>query len=337
ENIAEILELAGYVVSMAENGKKGVDAALKQKPDLIICDIMMPELDGFGVLNIMQRNPDLKLIPFIFLTAKADAGDFRKGMGVGADDYITKPFSPTDLLHSIDVRLKKTAQLKLVSKGMEGVTQLIRITQGETALESFVEGKKIERYKRKQIIYSEGNHPIWLFYILKGKVKIFVSNTDGKELVVTLCRAGDFFGYSSLLEGSVYKDRAAALEDTELAVVSKQEFENLMRSNYEISQKFIKLLAKNITAKEQQLINLAYDSLRKKVADALIRLRDKFKENEDETFTIKISRENLASVAGTATESLIRTLTDFKNEKLIDIQSGSITILDSSKLKKMLN
>src|SRR5438046_1435193 len=107
ENTAEILELANYKVTTAENGKIGVEKALEEKPDLIICDVMMPVLDGYGVLHLLNMNPQLKGIPFIFLTAKAERSDFRKGMEMGADDYITKPFSDIELLRAIEMRLKK--------------------------------------------------------------------------------------------------------------------------------------------------------------------------------------------------------------------------------------
>ncbi|HNF42741.1 MAG TPA: response regulator, partial [Ferruginibacter sp.] len=89
DNTAEILELAGYKVTTAENGKVGVEKAIQEKPDLIICDIMMPVLDGYGVLHLLNKNPELTGIPFIFLTAKAERSDLRKGMEMGADDYIT--------------------------------------------------------------------------------------------------------------------------------------------------------------------------------------------------------------------------------------------------------
>ena len=108
ENTAEILELAGYKAFTAENGRQGVDLAIKEKPSVIICDIMMPELDGYGVLHLLRKNPDTQHIPFIFLTAKAERTDFRKGMEMGADDYITKPFDEIELLNAIEARLKKT-------------------------------------------------------------------------------------------------------------------------------------------------------------------------------------------------------------------------------------
>ena len=107
ENTAEILELSNYEVVTAENGKEGVKAASEELPDLIICDVMMPELDGFGVLRILSQNPVTATIPFIFLTARTEKSDFRKGMSLGADDYITKPFDDVDLLNAIEIRLKK--------------------------------------------------------------------------------------------------------------------------------------------------------------------------------------------------------------------------------------
>src|SRR5687767_13359151 len=112
ENTAEILELAGYKTFTAENGKRGVEVALREKPSVIICDIMMPELDGYGVLHLLRKNADTQNIPFIFLTAKTERSDFRKGMEMGADDYITKPFEDIELLNAVEIRLKKATILE---------------------------------------------------------------------------------------------------------------------------------------------------------------------------------------------------------------------------------
>ena len=117
ENLAEILTLSNFDVITAENGKVGVQKALQESPDLIICDVMMPELDGFGVLHILSKKPKTADIPFIFLTAKAEKTDFRKGMNLGADDYITKPFDDMELLDAIEVRLKKTQRIKKIFDG----------------------------------------------------------------------------------------------------------------------------------------------------------------------------------------------------------------------------
>lgn len=337
-NTAEILELSNYKVIMAENGKVGVEKAIKHTPDLIICDIMMPELDGYGVLHAVQKNDVIKNTPFIFLTAKTERSDFRKSMDLGADDYITKPFTGAELLTAVDSRLKKIELLKReLSPGLEGLQHLMETSFGSTILQSLTQDRNINKYKKKQTIYSEGNHPNRLYYIIKGKVKTYKSNEDGKELVTELFCPGDFLGYIALLEGSVYKDTAETLEETELAIIPKEDFEELINTNREVAQKFIRLLANNISAKETQLLGLAYNSLRKKVAEALILLQKKYHEKEGTEFTIDISRENLATIAGTATESLIRTLSDFRNEKLIDIKEGSIIIINQKKLEHLLN
>ena len=113
ENTAEILELAGYKTITAENGRQGVDLALKNKPDVIVCDIMMPELDGYGVLHLLRKNAGTESVPFIFLTAKTERSDFRKGMEMGADDYITKPFDENELLSAVELRLKQLSCLNI--------------------------------------------------------------------------------------------------------------------------------------------------------------------------------------------------------------------------------
>jgi CheY-like chemotaxis protein/CRP-like cAMP-binding protein len=337
ENTAEILELSHYQVYAACNGKEGMEKALDNKPDLILCDIMMPELDGYGVLHMMQKNPDLQDIPFIFLTAKTEKDEIRRGMSLGADDYITKPFDPTDLLNAVEGRLKKVEAIRQhVQDGMTSVHDLPDITRGEKALQNFLEGRHFDQFKKKQRIYNEGNHPIRLYFLQKGKVKIYKTNDDGKEFIIRIANEGEFFGYIALLEDAVYKESAEALEDSEIIALPKSEFEELVHSNGEVSEKFIKLLACDVSEKEEQLVRIAYNSLRKKVADALLSVCKKYKDAENRC-AISLSRDNLAAVAGTATESLIRTLTDFKAEKLIDIVDGKIRILNLPKLERMVN
>ena len=337
ENTAEILELANYKVLTASNGKLGIETALAQLPDLIVCDIMMPVLDGFGVLHALHKNESVKNTPFIFLTAKTERSDLRRGMELGADDYITKPFSGTELLNAIEGRLKKADLIKAeFTSGLDGVNRLLAASGSKDALEFLTNDRDVNKYKKKQTVYNEGNRAARLFYIVKGKVKAFKSNDDGKELVVELYNEGDFIGYVALLEGSSYKETTEAMEESELAIIPKADFDELMNNNPQVAQKFIQLLAKNVAEKEQHLLGLAYNSLRKKVADALMSLQKKYKTG-DENFSISISRENLASIAGSATESLIRTLGDFRSEKLIDIREGNIIILNEKKLENMLN
>ncbi len=338
ENTAEILMLSNYKVFTATDGKEGVEVALKENPDLVICDIMMPVLDGYGVLHMLQKNEATKNTPFIFLTAKTERADFRKGMELGADDYITKPFSGTELLTAIESRLKKAELLRQpFGIGFNTLEGLIHANNSEDLLKELTNGRNTNKYKKKQLVFSQGNRPTCLFYIQKGKVKVYKSNEDGKELVVNLYNEGDFLGHITLLENTNYKDTAEAMEESEIAIIPKDDFELLVNNNQQVSKKFIQLLANNISEKENQLLGMAYNSLRKKVADALIRMCKKYNAGKEENFSIDISRDNLASIAGTATESLIRTLSDFKAEKLIDIKESSIIILNEKKLENLLN
>lgn len=339
ENTAELLELSNYHVFTAENGKQGIEVAIREKPDLILCDIMMPEVDGYGVLHVLNQHADLSRTPFIFLSAKSDRSDFRKGMDLGADDYITKPFTATELLNAIQRRLQKSELVKqIIEEGIKESNPFHFHESGEQTLHRFIEGRGVSNYKKKQVVYFEGNRPLYLFFVNKGKVKTFKTNEDGKELITGLYNAGEFFGYVSMLEGTTYRETAQVVEDAELISIPKSEFEELVYHNAEVAKSFIKLLSHNIVEKEQQLLNIAYNSLRKKVADALLLMKEKLSQAHPEgQLSIQLSRENMAAIAGTATESFIRTLTDFKNERLIDIIDGHIVILNEARLRNMRN
>lgn len=337
ENLGDILGLANYNVLLAENGKIGIELALKHKPELIICDIMMPVLDGYSVIHMLQKNQETCDIPFIFLTAMAERAEVRKGMELGADDYLTKPFNGTELLNAVESRLRKVNMLKEKISGINGLNKLIDSISGKEALDKFLQNRTHNKYKKKQEIYSEGKYPHSLFYIEKGKVKTYKINDDGKEFIVGLYNEGDFVGYTSLFDGTAYRDTAETIEECEIATIPKAEFDELINSNREVLFKFVKLLANNVFEKETQLLGIAYNSIRKKVADALITLSKKYKNEKDGQFSMRISRENLANMAGTAKESLIRTLSDFKDENLIDIREGDIVITNEKKLINMLN
>jgi CRP-like cAMP-binding protein len=336
DNTAEILELASYDVLTAENGKSGVDLAKKGNPDLIVCDVMMPELDGYGVLYMLGKNPATASIPFIFLTAKAERGDFRKGMSLGADDYLTKPFEEMELLNAIEGRLKKSETLKAeFSRNIEGIQQFYDSARSLSDLSKLSENRKCRNYKKKETIFYEGDMPTGLYFINKGKVKTYKMNKEGKEYITGLFKEGDFFGYMPMLDGSNYTESASTLEESELFKIPKEDFVALINSNREVSHKFIKMLANDIHEKEDQLLNLAYNTVRKRVAEALLLLQKRYKAEKQEQFSMAISRDDLASIVGTATESVIRTLSDFKDEKLIDIKGSSITILNQEKLFKI--
>jgi len=331
ENTAEILELTGYTVHTAENGKVGVEKALQTKPDLVICDIMMPVLDGYGVLHIFNKNPNLAGVPFIFLTAKTERTDFRKGMELGADDYLTKPFEESELLSAIEGRLNRFQHLKAdYDVHQNGLNQFLDDARTVGNLQSLSADRKAHMVRKKQFIYSEGDEPTRLYFLKAGKIKTLRSNADGKELITGFYNAGDFFGYYALLEGGDYTDSAMTLEDSELVYIPESDFRQLLLANPEVSAQFIKLLAGRIAERETQLLSMAYSSLRRRVADTLLRLHD-----PQPNSIIQLSRDDLAAMIGTATESLIRTLSEFKQDGLIEqTQSGGIRVVQPDKLRR---
>jgi len=332
ENLVELLELSGYEALNGENGKVGVQLAIEHQPDLILCDVMMPELDGFGVLRILEKRAETADIPFIFLTAKAEKSDFRKGMNLGADDYITKPFDDIELLDAVEMRLKKNEKIKRsIEQSEQPLTTFINEAKGRIEFEQLSENQEIRKFNRKDLIFQEGELPRRLYYIQSGKIKLVKANEYGKEYILNILAEGEFFGYLSLLQEEEYTESAIVMEEAEIALIPKEDFFLLLYGNRDFSAHFIKLLANNTLEKEEQLLSLAYSSIRKRVAESLIKL---FQQRGEE---IQILREDLANMVGTAKESVIRTLTDFKKEGLIEIERGIITILDATKLMKMPN
>lgn len=333
ENTAEILSLASYDVLTAENGKVGVALAQEKNPDLIICDIMMPELDGYGVLHILSKRDETARIPFIFLTAKTEKSDLRKGMELGADDYLTKPFDDTELLNAIATRLRKQSiRDKNYQPTTEGLDNFIKDAQEILRLDDLCKDKKVRSFKKKTEVFSEGDAPHFIYFIKSGSIKTYKSNQDGKELITNLYSQNDFFGFEPVLENSMYQESAVAMLDSELVLIPKQDFLTLFYSQRDISASFIGLLCKKVAEKETQLLNLAYNSVRQRTAAALLKVVPL----KDAKEKIYVSRDDLAKMVGTASETVIRVLSDFKDEGLIEIETGKIKITQPAKLEKVV-
>ena len=335
ETTQEILELADYKVFTAENGKAGIELVKSEKPDLVICDIMMPELDGYGVLKILGKNPETAGIPFIFLSAKTEKSEVRKGMNLGADDYITKPFDDTELLDAIDTRLHRSERLKKeFQASLDGLSEFMNEARELHELKDLSKDRKIRLYKKKEVIYREGDYANYLYFISKGKVKCIKTDYYGKDLMNDMHQTGEFIGYLTLFEEGVYHETATAMENTEVAVIPKQDFLALIRQNRDDATKFIKMLSGSVKDKEKRLLQLAYAPVRERVADALLKLKIKEGSGNDIQASLKMSREDLASIVGTAKESLIRTLSELKKEGLVEIDGQEIKILSESGLQK---
>ena len=336
DNTAEILELASYRVLKAENGRRGVDVARKEKPDLVLCDIMMPELDGFSVLHMLGRDPATAEIPFIFLSAKAERGDVRKGMELGADDYLTKPFEESELLNAIEGRLKRSELFrKGFDSGFEGFSKFMDQARGVDALKGLSGERKTRKVAAKDILFHEGDELRHVPYLVRGKARTYKINNDGKEFVTGLHNAGELIGYMGLLENGHALETAEALEECEVASVPREDLLALLYKDRDVSIRFIKMLAHDVKEKEQHLLQLAYASVRQRVAQALLRVHDRYAGAGGTGLGVKISREDLAAIVGTATESLIRCLTDLKEDGLIASEGREIRIVDKARLERV--
>lgn len=335
ENTAELLELSNYKVSTAPNGSIGIERAQQELPDLIICDIMMPETDGYGVLQKLSEKEETRYIPFVFLSAKTEPKEVRKGMNMGADDYLTKPYDEEDLLNAVESRLAKSTILK---ESLAAVPEKPSSDEDHEDLRNLHELKnffddygKSFTFRKGDIIYKKGEHANMIYLILSGVVKTHSIDENGKELITTLYRPDDFLGFTSFIENIPHRESATAVEKVELAGVSKKELKDILEHNKNLSLEMMNILTDNLSEIKAQLLQMAYSSVRKKTAQTILQFVEVMAKKPGEA--IKITRSDLASVAGIATESLIRTLSSFKKENLIEIDGRTIKVLDAEGLE----
>jgi len=333
---AELLELSNYKVVKASNGKIGVELAKKNKPDIIVCDIMMPVLDGYQVIKSLSKNRATKYIPFIFLSAKTEIEDVRMGMNLGADDYISKPFAISDLVNAIESRLAKVAILKELAKTTVSSPEKNIEDEIKTINDLknyFYDYGTLFEFAKDEIIYHEGDHTNYIYLINKGAVKCYQIQEQGKVLVTALYKEDDLFGYTSFTQNIPHKETVTAIEPVEVAGISVIEFNDILNKNHKLTLELMQLLSDNLLEIKKQLLEKAYASVNKKTAATILKFAEKINRKPDDP--IKISRSDLASVAGIATETLIRALTEFKKMGIIKADGRNIKVIDIEKLKQI--
>ncbi|MCL7762113.1 response regulator [Polaribacter sp. Z014] len=332
ENTSELLELSNYEVINASNGKIGVQLAKKIVPDIVVCDIMMPELDGYGVLEALTNNEKTQHIPFIFLSAKTERIDVRKGMDLGADDYITKPFSEDELINAIESRLAKAAILKDRRETKLAVKEEKDDIRSLNDLKNYFEDNgETFLFAKDATIYKEGNNSNYIYLINSGLIKCHKLDEQGKQLTTALYKEDDLFGYTSFSQNLAYQESATAIKETELVGLSKKTLTSVLNKNHKVTLELIELLTEDLAVVKDQLLQMAYSSVSKKTAKTILMFAEKLNRKPEDQ--IKISRNDLASVAGIATETLIRTMSSFKKQGLIEIEGRTIRILDLEKLR----
>lgn len=217
---------------------------------------------------------------------------------------------------------------------MDNLSTLVSKNNGLAELKKIIQERKYRQFKKNQVIYYEGDKGNGLYLILSGRVKTIKLAEDGRELMTGIYVADNYLGIHAMLANEAYSDTATALEDSSLCLIPKDLLEPLLNLYPDVAREFIKLLASDIREKEDQLLQLAYHSVRKRMAEAMLRLH---KQHDGNIESFKITREDLAAMAGMATETVSRTLSDFKDEGLIDKKGSTITILDAVRLSKMKN
>ena len=330
ENTKELLELSGYNVITSHDGKSGFQKAFKQAPDLIISDILMPQWDGYTVYEELQKHQKTSKIPFIFLSARSNLGDIRKGMNMGADDYITKPFDERDLIVAVEKRLEKK---ELQSKDNKDPSK-ISIQDQLEELKNFFRtyGEQLEAEKDEEI-FLEGRSASSVYLLEYGLIKTFELDEWGKELITDISQKGDFLGFYSFKAQSSYPESATALERSILFRISHHDFVDMLRQNKELMLEFAELLSSHLINLKTHLLEMAYGSVLKKTASTLLEFVKK--SNSSQQTLLKVSRGDMANVAGISTESFIRSLSSLKADGIIDIIGRNIKILDLQKLRNI--
>lgn len=335
ENVVEILNLSGYQVFEANTGQMGIALATAHLPEVILCDIMMPGTDGYGVFEALHSQEQTRHIPFIFITAKSERTDVRKGMDMGADDYLTKPFDASELLSAVETRLrKKQLQQDFYSKSIENITALFSGKEGVDVLKAALGQRKINTFKRKQVIYHEGDRVNGIWLVLSGKVKTTKLTEDGREFINGIFETDHFVATNTLFAEGVYLDSATAMEDAQLVLFPNSQFEELINLYPDVAGKFIRILSNQIRDKEEHLMQLAYHSVRKRVAEGLLKF---YRQRTNKDNSLKVSRNDLAAFTGTAQETVSRALTDLCEEGLIEKQGSTLLVLDEKKLERLRN
>lgn len=194
--------------------------------------------------------------------------------------------------------------------------------------------KNCSVYKKGQIIFNEGNKPSGVFCVNKGKIKIYQTGEEGKEQILRLAKEGDVLGYRSLISGEPYSGTAAVMEDATVCFIPKRTFFEFLHTNSDLSSQMMQLLSHDLKEAESRLTALAQKPVRERMAEALLMLYEFYGTDADGNINAVISREDIANIVGTATETTIRILSDFKSEKIIELIGKRIKVSNHPGLLK---
>jgi CRP-like cAMP-binding protein len=191
-----------------------------------------------------------------------------------------------------------------------------------------------QTYKKGEVIFKEGAYAFGIYYILEGKVKKYKVDREGREQIIYVANNGELLGYHAVLSASRYSDYAAALEESQISFIPKDDFIDAVRQSDVLNRRLLKTLSHEFTVMSNTLTMFAQKSVRERLALQLIVLREKYKVNFEPGMPVEInmSRKDLASLAGTARENVARVLSEFKKDGIIATNARKIVVLDVKKL-----
>ena len=329
ENTVDLLRLAGHDARGAATGTEGVRMAIEALPSLILCDVMMPELDGYGVLKILGERDDTRGVPFVFVTAKGEQDNLRRGMNLGADDYITRPFYKDELLQVVEVRLRKRA---VQGAGGEAAghtwSGFLSAAAAERGLDELLRDAPVRTYRRGEAMYRRGEVVRDLCYIDCGYAKVQRTTDFGKTLILGVVAPASLFGYPELVADRSYEHEAVALTPMTVRAVPAERLRERLASDANVANLLLTRLADQLLRADARTLAQSYLSVRKRCADTLLRAATLFGGD-----SWPMNREELSQWAGTAKETFIRNLTEFREAGYLETTPRAIRVLDVGALE----
>lgn len=330
----EILKKAGFKVISALYGDTGINDAITKMPDLILCNTLVPYVDGFGVLAVLSKNPATAHVPFIFVSPTSKLANLRKGMDMGADDFIMHPFRDNQLIKAVEARFNKSKlRVHTTEILVDSPDNTLLSEKGIEQLQETILQSNLRRIKKKQTLYYEGDYSQGIYFLKEGCIKTFKINSDGRELITNIYNSNSFIGLDYLMIDGPLCENAEAIECCSIYFITKKSILDLLKTDIELNHYIIKWLSNDLAHKKGRLVELAYESVRKRLSKVIIQLnKDSFPINK-----VEISRDELAGLAGVASETVSRILTDFKQLGLIERNGNFINITNHEGLSKSSN
>jgi CRP-like cAMP-binding protein len=233
--------------------------------------------------------------------------------------------------------VNKGDQIDLSAPGEDGLSEqrftLLRALQDHP----FSDSKDYRTYKKKEQLFEEEKRPRGVYCINRGKVKVFKRGIDGKEQIVHLAREGDLLGYRAMFSEENYPVGAAALEECSVCFIPRDSFYKILKSAPDLYERLLRQACRELAVMTGKVTNLAQKTVRERAAIGLLHLRDIYSDEHGDPVTLNLTREDLANIVGTATETLIRLLHVLKDENVIESKGRKITIIDVEALQDIAN